>query len=131
MPIELRTPDLDGTDDLGDWEQYGPHVFRLLSYQALYEAAGGFQPRRRHVEIYNEFDNCCFSGVKGLAAKEVYSASTQEYMTERVSFLVNVGEYGHVIPVATVVEQLLASTDERWTHANGRQRSRSARRERA
>jgi hypothetical protein len=106
LPIEFRTPDLDGIDDIGDWEQYGPHVLRLLSYEALYEAAGGVAEPRRHIQIYNEFDNCCFSGVKGLAAADAYSASKAEYMQGRVKFLVNRGEWSHVIPVEMVIEQL-------------------------
>jgi len=106
LPIELRTPDLDGVDDLGDWEQYGPHIFRLLSYQALYEAAGGISEPRRHVLIYNEFDNCCFSGVKGVTAGEQYVSSSEGFNKERVAFLVNRGEWEHAIPAEMVVEQL-------------------------
>ena len=106
LPIELRLPDLDGRDDLGDWEQYGPHVLRLVSYQELYEAASGMglDGSRRHVQIYNEYDECCFSGMKGQLASEDY-AGHKEYV-QGVAFLVNPGETLHTIPVDMVVEQL-------------------------
>ena len=106
LPIELRLPDLDGRDDLGDWEQYGPHVLRLVSYQDLYEAASGLglDSSRRHVQIYNEYDECCFSGMKGQLASEDYSGHI-EYL-QGVSFLVNPGETLHTIPIDMVIEQL-------------------------
>ena len=86
LPIELRTPELDGTDDIGDWEQYAAHVYRLLSYQELYEAAGGVDGSRRHVQVYNEFDICCFKGAKGVAAAADYGSSSKGYMQGRVQF---------------------------------------------
>jgi hypothetical protein len=106
LPIELRTPELDYTDDFGDWEQSGAYLYRIVSYQELYEAAGGIDESRRHVEIYNEFDECCFSGMKGMVAAAEYASSPQSYSQERVRFLLNPGEYHHVIPVDMVMEQL-------------------------
>ena len=106
LPFELRTPDLDGTDDIGDWEQYGAYVYRILSYQELYEAAGGLAEPRRHVQIYNEFDGCCFSGAKGMAAAENYSSSTEGYLQGHVGFMVNAGESEHVFPVDLVIQEL-------------------------
>jgi hypothetical protein len=105
LPIELRLPDLDGRDDLGDWEQYGPYVLRLLSYYDLYEAAGGLglDASRRHVQIYNEYDECCFSGMKGQLASEDYGH--KEYL-QGVTFIVNPGETLHTIPIDMVIEQL-------------------------
>jgi hypothetical protein len=106
LPIELRTPESDGADDIGDWEQYAAHVWKLVSYQELYEAAGGLDESRRHVQIYNEFDRCCFKGAKGMAAATDYSSSAKEYLQGRVTFLVNHGEREHVFPVEMVIEQL-------------------------
>jgi hypothetical protein len=106
LPIELRTPQLDGVDDIGDWEQYAAHVYRLISYQELYEAAGGLDDSRRHVQIYNEFDICCFRGAKGLAAAAAYASSSHGYLSERVRFLVNAGEREHTFPVEMVIDQL-------------------------
>jgi hypothetical protein len=106
LPIELRTPELDYTDDFGDWEQSLAYLYKIVSYQDLYEAGGGIAEPRRHVEIYNEFDECCFSGMKGMAAAADYASSPEGYLQERVRFLVNQGEHHHVIPVEMVMEQL-------------------------
>jgi hypothetical protein len=106
LPMELRTPELDGTDDIGDWEQYAAYIYKLLTYQELYEAAGGIDDSRRHVQIYNEFDICCFKGAKGLAAQADYVASSKGYVQGRVRFMVNAGEREHIFPIDMVVEQL-------------------------
>jgi hypothetical protein len=72
-PIAVRSIDLDGRDDLGDWEQYGAGIYRWLDYQDLYALAssGG----RRHEQLYFEFDNCCFSGQKGEEARKVFETA--------------------------------------------------------
>jgi hypothetical protein len=106
LPIEFRGPDIDGKDDLGDWEQYGAYLFKLVKYQDLYEAAGGIEEPRRHAEIYNEFDGCCFSGAKGSRAGNDYTKSANHYLQERVKFLVNVGEISHDIPFDMVIAEL-------------------------
>lgn len=106
LPLEFRGPQLDGRDDLGDWEQFGAYVFKLVKYQELYEAAGGMDPRRGHVQIYNEFDNCCFSGQKGLQTADDYSKSTNYYLQERVKFIVRPGETSHGIPVELVMSEI-------------------------
>jgi pimeloyl-ACP methyl ester carboxylesterase len=106
LPIELRLPQIDGRDDLGDWEQYGAYLYRLVSYQDLYEAAGGTEEPRRHVQLYNEYDNCCFSGAKGNLAAHEYAESAKDYMKQRVEFLVNVDDWTHDIPVELVLAEL-------------------------
>jgi pimeloyl-ACP methyl ester carboxylesterase len=65
LPMTLRLPvEGDGRDDLGDFEQHGLWLFRKLDYIDLYALAT--QPKRTHVQVYNEVDDCCFSGqVKG------------------------------------------------------------------
>jgi pimeloyl-ACP methyl ester carboxylesterase len=65
LPMTLRFPqEGDDRDDLGDFEQHGLWLFKKIDYIDLYALAT--QPRRTHVQVYNEVDDCCFSGeVKG------------------------------------------------------------------
>lgn len=72
LPMTLRLPtEEDLRDDLGDFEQYGLLLFKRLDYTDLYALAT--QPRRRHVQVYNEEDNCCFSGFdKGRRVAELF-----------------------------------------------------------
>jgi hypothetical protein len=54
LPLSLRG------DALGDWEQIVPGLYRTASYLDLYALAA--HPRRRHVQLLNVNDPCCFSG---------------------------------------------------------------------
>jgi len=102
-PIAARSIDSDGRDDLGDWEQYGATIYRWLDYQDLYALAAS--EGRRHAQMYFEFDNCCFSGVKGLDARQTYEAS---YGTgTAVTFTIVAGATDHYsMPVAELVRLL-------------------------
>lgn len=61
LPLRTRFPLLEDTrDDLGDFEQYGLHLYKLLDYTDLY--ALSTSDKRTHVQVYNERDDCCFSG---------------------------------------------------------------------
>lgn len=72
LPLRLRLPaEEDLRDDLGDFEQYGLFLFKRVDYTDLYALAT--QPRRRHVQVYNEQDDCCFSGFdKGRRVAELF-----------------------------------------------------------
>lgn len=65
LPMLLRLPvEGDTRNDLGDFEQYGLLLFKKLDYIDLYALAT--LPKRKHVQVYNAADDCCFSGeVKG------------------------------------------------------------------
>jgi hypothetical protein len=59
---------------VGDFEQTNPDFYRYVSYPELYVmgAAG-----RRQLQIYNEFDNCCFGGT--------FSNTFKDFVTEAAS----------------------------------------------
>ncbi len=102
-PIVARGIDSDGRDDIGDWEQYGASIYRWLDYQDLYAlAASG---ARRHEQLYFEFDNCCFSGVKGAEARQIYEATYGQGTT--VEFTILAGASNHYdIPVALLAQRM-------------------------
>lgn len=54
LPLSLRG------DAVGDWEQIVPDLYRTASYLDLYALAT--HPARRHVQLLNVNDPCCFSG---------------------------------------------------------------------
>jgi pimeloyl-ACP methyl ester carboxylesterase len=102
-PIAARSIDLDGRDDLGDWEQYGAAVYRWLDYEDLYAlaASGG----RSHEQVYLEFDNCCFSGLKGQESKRIFEAGYG--MDMPVTFTILAGAYDHYgMPTALLAERM-------------------------
>lgn len=75
LPIRLRLPvQGDSRDDLGDFEQYGFHLYKRLDYTDLY-ALAATPSGRRHTQVYNFKDNCCFSGeVKGAKVPDMFKA---------------------------------------------------------
>lgn len=102
-PIVARGIDSDGRDDLGDWEQFGATIYRWLDYQDLYALAAS--AGRRHEQLYFEFDNCCFSGIKGEEARQIFVAAYGTQLT--VEFTVLAGAVEHYgIPVSLLAERM-------------------------
>jgi hypothetical protein len=61
VPLYLRA---DAWDlDLGDWEQMEPTLYRVANYQELYILGAYGDGQRRQLQVLNQFDPCCFSGV--------------------------------------------------------------------
>ncbi len=57
IPLSLRI----NTNDLGDYEQTLPNFYKIANYLDLYILAS-YGDNRKHVQIFNEYDPCCFSG---------------------------------------------------------------------
>lgn len=57
IPIFLRT----NINDLGDYEQTVPNFYKIANYLDLYLLASVGE-NRKHVQIFNKNDPCCFSG---------------------------------------------------------------------
>ncbi len=57
IPISLRTSE----NDLGDYEQTLPDFYKIANYLDLYVLAS-YGDNRKHVQIFNKYDPCCFSG---------------------------------------------------------------------
>ena len=57
IPIFLRT----NVNDLGDYEQTLPNFYKIANYLDLYVLASVGE-NRKHVQIFNKNDPCCFSG---------------------------------------------------------------------
>lgn len=95
LPLQLRLPvDGDGTDDLGDFEQFGLMVYRGLDYLDFYALAGS--RGRPHILVYNEVDDCCFSGaVKGRMVKPLFDRMYPDQRTLSVSILPKRSEADH------------------------------------
>ena len=57
IPISLRTSE----NNLGDYEQILPDFYKIANYLDLYILAS-FGDDRKHIQIFNKNDPCCFSG---------------------------------------------------------------------
>ena len=57
LPLSLRNV----VDDVGDYEQFNPEFYSLANYLDIYIlSSSGYG--REHIQIFNEFDSCCFAG---------------------------------------------------------------------
>jgi dienelactone hydrolase len=72
LPLYLRRPDdpcaLRG--DRGDREQYHPELYAIADYLDLYILAS-YGPGRGHLQVLNQFDSCCFAGVRFLTYRDI------------------------------------------------------------
>lgn len=57
IPLSLRI----NVNDLGDYEQTLPNFYKIANYFDLYILAS-YGDNRKHVQIFNKYDPCCFSG---------------------------------------------------------------------
>ena len=63
LPLWLRTPPCGTTLEMGDWEQSGSALYQMVDYTALY-ALGAYGDGREQVQVFNQYDSCCFWGVR-------------------------------------------------------------------
>jgi hypothetical protein len=59
-PIYLRS---NSGRDWGDYEQTAPEIYSIANYLELY-ILGSFGAGRKQVQLINQFDACCFAGLK-------------------------------------------------------------------
>ena len=60
LPIYLRS---DSGRDWGDFEQTFPDLYRIANYPELY-VMGSYGKDRKQIQILNQYDSCCFAGIK-------------------------------------------------------------------
>lgn len=79
-PIYLRS---DSRRDWGDYEQTEPGIYETANYLELY-VLGSSGPGRKQLQMFNEFDPCCFAGSKwktyaGVVTRRVHRLGEGEF----------------------------------------------------
>ena len=64
-------------EDVGDYEQYNTEFYSVANYFELY-VMSSFGEDRKHFQIYNKFDSCCFAG----NTSEYYENSIKNSISE-------------------------------------------------
>ena len=73
LPFYLRT----SSENLGDYEQKIPELYEIANYLELYIMASyGYE--RGLLQIFNEFDPCCFSGTTYVSYENVIKSKIPE-----------------------------------------------------
>ncbi len=73
-PLYLRS---NSQRDWGDYEQTSPEIYASVNYLELYVLAGVGE-NRKHLQIINQYDTCCFAGIKWNTYKEAVKTKVQE-----------------------------------------------------
>ena len=73
LPLSLRTI----IDDVGDYEQYNPEFYSIANYMEFY-IMSSYGENRKHVQIYNKFDPCCFA----ISSFDLFENSMIEYLSK-------------------------------------------------
>lgn len=66
-PIYLRS---NSQRDWGDWEQTVPELYRTANYLEMY-LLGAYGNNRSQLQIINQYDSCCFAGLKWQTYQDV------------------------------------------------------------
>ena len=66
-PIYLRS---NSQRDWGDYEQNTPELYNTLNYLEMY-VLGSYGQNRKQLQIINQYDSCCFAGVKWQTYKDI------------------------------------------------------------
>jgi hypothetical protein len=72
-PIFLRS---NSGCDWGDYEQTLPELYTKVNYLDLY-ILGAYGKQRKQLQILNQFDNCCFAGIRWKTYKDVVRSHIQ------------------------------------------------------
>jgi len=65
LPIFLRDPSFEG----GDYEQSLIELYKIANYLDLY-IMGSYGEGRSQLQVFNQYDSCCFAGVRYRAYKD-------------------------------------------------------------
>lgn len=71
LPMYLRRPDIYcSRGDLGDLEQHHPVLYSMVDYLDLY-ILGSYGRGRGQLQVLNQYDSCCFWGVRYLTYRDI------------------------------------------------------------
>ena len=73
LPISLR----NNFQDKGDYEQILPEMYRLVNYPEIYILAS-IGDNRKHVQIFNVYDTCCYAGEKHKMYNKIIKSKINE-----------------------------------------------------
>ena len=100
-PIFLRS---NSKRDWGDYEQSIPELYRIANYPELY-ILGASGTNRKQLQILNQFDSCCFAGIKWETYKDIIITRVQNLGAGEFDLYLDDSHDQHMIsdPVMSVI----------------------------
>jgi len=94
----------------GDYEQVTPELYRIANRLELYTMAG-YGKGRRHLQVFNERDTCCFAGSEGKGYEAVIQNRLKALGVGAFEVGIDRDAAGHIIG-DLALEAVLRSADE-------------------
>ena len=92
-PIYLR---VNSFRDWGDYEQTDPDLYKTVNYLDLY-ILGSYGENRKQMQVINQFDSCCFAGIKWETYKDIVSARVNQLGTGEYDLFLDDSHYRHMV----------------------------------
>lgn len=100
-PIYLRS---ESERDWGDYEQHVPEIYKTCNYLELY-ILGSFGEGRHHLQLVNQYDSCCFAGIKWQAYEPFVRKRVSQLGSGRFDVILDNSHTDHKI--SPVIEDLI------------------------
>jgi hypothetical protein len=92
LPMSLRNI----PDDIGDYEQITPELYEIANYPEFY-VMSSFGTERKFVQIFNEYDPCCFAGTTYKSYEDDIKQKINELGTGKFDILLDSTHKKHEI----------------------------------
>jgi hypothetical protein len=114
LPMYLMSNAKSTKGKVTDFEQSAPELYRIANYLELY-ILGSYGDKRRQVQILNQFDICCFEGVRWKTYKDIVESRVQELGLGKFEILSDTSHHDHKVSsmVMNWVLNLLNFTNEK------------------
>ena len=103
LPLWLRSGQ---RADWGDWEQSIPELYRVMNYLELY-VLGASGPGRGQLQVLNQYDPCCFAGVRSRVYETVVAERVASMGAGGFAVLIDDSHAAHAISPIAVGEFLV------------------------
>jgi hypothetical protein len=105
LPLYLRTPPCASDRETGDFEQHHEPLFAIADYLDLYVLAShGFA--RAHLQVLNQYDACCFSGIRFLTYRDVVKDVVRGLNRGRYDVFLDSSHHQHQISPRALIDAI-------------------------
>jgi len=82
--------------DKGDFEQYHPVFYSMVDYLDLY-ILGSVGPRRGQLQVLNQYDSCCFRGVRYRTYEDIVKTIVADFPRGKYDVFLDSSHTSHLI----------------------------------
>jgi hypothetical protein len=109
-PIYLRS---NSDRDWGHYEQTVPELYRTANYLELY-ILGSYGEKRKQVQVINQYDTCCYAGMKWETYNAIVEARIQKLGIGEYKLFLDNSHKGHKVSnmaISMILDELSSTND--------------------